>query len=250
MTTAAPGKARHRRTRTPGIASSSPVTEPRTSSPWVVALPNQKGGVGKTTLALALAAVTADANGRALVVDVDPQSSSAEMAGRINDPGFDFTHELDPGTLVRLRELRKYDTIFIDCPGSLEGGQILAAVLANSDFAVIPFTHDPLSIRPTVRTARFVGDRGVPYKILLNNVDPRLRADEVRAAWELLDGGHLARFRCFVRTYRAYPSALANHQTVIQYRGRYAANVHEDVKRVHTELLLDLGRLAAGKGMS
>ena len=37
---------------------------------------------------------------------------------------------------------------------------------------------------------------------------------------------------------------------MIQYRGRYAANVREDVKRVHTELLLDLGRLAAGKDVS
>jgi chromosome partitioning protein len=233
-----------------GIAPSSPITEARIASPWVIALPNQKGGVGKTTLALALAAVTADANGRALVVDVDPQSSSAEMAERIREPGFDFAHELDPARLVRLRELRNYDMVFIDCPGSLEGGQILAAVLANADFAVIPFTHDPLSVRPTVRTARFVADHAVPYKILLNNVDPRLRADEARAAWELLDSGQLARFRCFVRAYRAFPLALASQQTVIQYRGRYAANVHEDVNRVHTELLLDLGRLAAGKGVS
>jgi chromosome partitioning protein len=227
-----------------------PVTEARLSSPWIVALPNQKGGVGKTTLALALAAVTADANGRALVVDVDPQSSSAEMAGRMGDPGFDFSHEMKPSTLTRLRELRQYDMVFIDCPGSLEGDQILDAVLAASDFAVIPFVHDPLAARPTIRTARYVAERGVPYKVLLNNVDPRLGADEIRAAWGLLDGGGLARFRCAVRMYRAYSTALANKQTVIQYRGRYAANVREDVKRVHTELLLDLGRLSAGKDVS
>ena len=166
------------------------------------------------------------------------------------DPGFDFSHEMDPGTLSRLRELRNYDMVFIDCPGSLEGGQILAAVLDVADYAVIPFMNDPLSVRPTVRTAKFVAEHGVPYKVLLNNVDPRLGADEVRAAWELLDAGQLARFRCAVRAYRAYPTALAARQTVIQYRGRYAANVREDVKRVHTELLLDLGRLQAGKGVS
>ena len=140
--------------------------------------------------------------------------------------------------------------VFIDCPGSLEGGQILAAVLAVADCAVIPVVNDPLAVRPTVRTARFVGERGVPYKVLLNNVDPRLGADEIRAAWELLDSGGMARFRCAVRAYRAYSTALASKQTVIQYRGRYAANVREDVKRVRTELLLDLGRIAAGKGVS
>ena len=235
---------------TADTAPAPPIIEARLASPWVVALPNQKGGVGKTTMALALAAVTADANGRALVVDVDPQSSSAEMAGRMGDPGFDFSHEMDPGTLTRLRELRNYDMVFIDCPGSLEGGQILAAVLAVADFAVIPFTHDPVAVRPTARTARFVAGHGVPYKVILNNVDPRLGADEIRAAWELLDTGGLARFRCAVRAYRAYSTAMVNKQTVIQYRGRYAANVREDVKRVHTELLLDLGRIAAGKDVS
>jgi chromosome partitioning protein len=235
---------------TADTAPPPPVTEARLASPWIVALPNQKGGVGKTTLALALAAVTADANGRALVVDIDPQSSSADMAGRMDDPGFDFSHEMNPETLVRLRELRTYDMVFIDCPGNLEDTDTLAGVLAVADFAVIPFTHDPLAVGPTVRTARYVAKHGVPYKVILNNVDPRLGVDEIRAAWSLLDGGQLARFRCAVRGYRAFSTALAGGQTVIQYRGRYAANVREDVKRVHTELLLDLGRIAAGKGVS
>ena len=90
----------------------------------------------------------------------------------------------------------------------------------------------------------------MPYKVILNNIDPRLGADEIRAAWGLLDGGGVARFRCAVRAYRAYSTAQANRQTVIQFKGRYAANVREDVKRVHTELLLDLGRIAAGKDVS
>ena len=182
-------------TLTEDVAPAAPAAEARIASPWVVALPNQKGGVGKTTIALALAAVTADANGRALVVDVDPQSSSADMAGRKQDPGFDFSHELDPRILARIRELRTYDMVFVDCPGSLEGGDVLPTVLENADFAVIPFQNDPLAVRPTVRTARFVQARGVPYKVLVNNVDPRLGADELRAAWSLLDEGGLSRFR-------------------------------------------------------
>jgi chromosome partitioning protein len=236
---------------TAGVTEGPPgAPEARLSAPWLVAVPNQKGGVGKTTMALALAAVTADANGRALVVDVDPQSSSADMAGRMSEPGFDFTHELDVSTLARIRQLRTYDMVFVDCPGSLEGGDVLAAVLANADFAVIPFQNDPLAVRPTIRTARFVADHGVPYKVLVNNVDPRLGADEVRSAWALLDEGSLPRFASVVRGYRAFPTALANRQTVIQYKGRYAVNVREDVKRVHTELLLDLGRIAAGKDVT
>ena len=68
------------------------------------------------------------------------------------------------------------------------------------------------------RGAQFVAELGVPYKVILNNIDPWLGADEIRAAWGLLDGGGGARFRCAVRAYRAYSTAQANRQTVIQSR--------------------------------
>lgn len=230
----------------------------RSSDSWVIAVCNQKGGVGKTTLSLALAAMTADANGRALVVDVDPQGSTVEMADRIADPGYDYLHELDPGKLTKISQVRNYDMIFVDCPGSLEGGaheggnkdSVLDAVLDRAHFAIVPFVYDPLVVRPTARTARRIAASGTPYKILLNNIDPRLGADEARAAWKLLDDGHLYRFRCFVRGYRAYPKSLTEKVTIMQYRGSYRENVRADVSRVHTELLLDLGRVAAGQGVA
>jgi chromosome partitioning protein len=40
-----------------------------------VALLNQKGGVGKTTVTLGLASAAAHAGHRVLVVDLDPQAS-------------------------------------------------------------------------------------------------------------------------------------------------------------------------------
>ena len=133
-----------------------PITEARIASPWIVAVPNQKGGVGKTTMALALAAVI-EANRPRMVVDVDPQSS--RWIWRLR--ACCLSRSVRPGRRpTRLRELRAYDMVIIDCPGSLEGGQILAAVLAVADFAVIPFIPDPMAIRPTVRTAKFVAEHG------------------------------------------------------------------------------------------
>jgi chromosome partitioning protein len=229
-------------------ASRTTDTPVRLSDPWVVAVPNQKGGVGKTTICLALAAVTAEANGRALVVDVDPQSTASEQADRMEDPGFDHTHELEPRRLRALGRIRDYDMIFVDCPGSLEGQGILDEVLHNSHFAVIPYEAAPEALRPTIRTAHYVRDRGVHYKVLLTKFDARRGVDEVRDAWAAMERARVPRFRCFVRHYTAYPNALREGLTITQYRGGSAANARDDARRVHTELLLELGRIAAISG--
>ena len=67
--------------------------------PWVIALASQKGGVGKTTIAVELAAVFADTSGRALVVDIDPQRTAEEIITASDSVPFDFAAENDPRIL-------------------------------------------------------------------------------------------------------------------------------------------------------
>ena len=69
----------------------------------VYALANQKGGVGKTTTAINLAACLAEAGQRSLVVDLDPQANATSGLGeRANGHStYDLLDGAPLGELVR-----------------------------------------------------------------------------------------------------------------------------------------------------
>lgn len=212
---------------------------------FVIAVASQKGGVGKTTLALGLAAVTADSSGRALVVDINPQGSADEIADAAGDNlPFDFGTELDPGRLAALRTATDYDTVIVDCPGSLEGGDVLSGVLAAADLVIIPVVPERAAITPTFRTVQLAADAGVPYRVVLNLVDPLRGAGPVESMWQALDRRGVPRMRSVIRRYVAHSQSQLNGEMITQYRGDASwRKALDDMRRFHAELLLLLGRI-------
>lgn len=215
----------------------------------VVSIANQKGGVGKTTTAMSLAAVAAESS-RTLLLDTDPQASATWWADQAGDGlPFDLATDTDPGSIRRLRELGdKYDVLIVDTPGSLEGHDVLKAVLEASDYVILPTEPAALAIMPLLQTIdSIVKPAGRPYRVLLNLADPR-SPQETDEARTLLTKRGIPTFAAAVREYKSHKRAPLAGEVVTQYaRDRYSAMAVDDYRRVALELFAELSRLTESR---
>jgi chromosome partitioning protein len=171
---------------------------------WVYALANQKGGVGKTTTAINLAACLAEAGERTLVVDLDPQANATSGLGeRANGSssldlldGIPLPKLAKPTRFARLdlvpakpelagaavelsrrgdgeRYLsdaltgatQEYAFVFVDCPPSL--GPLTVNALAAADRVLVPVQAEYYALEGL---AQLVGS----VELVRSRLNPRL----------------------------------------------------------------------------
>jgi len=138
----------------------------------VYAFANQKGGVGKTTSAINLAACLAEAGERALVIDLDPQANATSGLGmRAN--GASSYDLLDGAPLGDLAKATRWENLFLvpsrpELAGAAvelsqrEGGdRYLAQALADVDGYDFVLLDCPPSLGPLTVNALAAADRVV-----------------------------------------------------------------------------------------
>lgn len=180
--------------------------------PAIVTIAQQKGGAGKTTVAVQLATAMRQAGHSVALVDIDPQASltgwvrlrehEAKDAAEIRFSmigGWRLGVELD-----RLK--RDVDRIVVDSPPHAESdakGAIRAA-----DLVLVPCQPSPLDIWASKSTLDIAMNDGKPTALVLNRVPPRGKSvdDALQSIAE--------------RGYAALSARLGNRQAFINSLGR------------------------------
>jgi chromosome partitioning protein len=122
----------------------------------IVGVLNQKGGVGKTTVAVNLASCFSRSGRQVLLVDADPQGSAlAWSAARQVDAEFVVVGMAKPTLHRELPALAKnYDIVVID--GAPRVNELGRAAIMASDLVLIPVQPSPYDVWAAADTVQLI----------------------------------------------------------------------------------------------
>lgn len=195
----------------------------------VVALVGNKGGAGKTTLCVNLAAILS-AGSTTVILDADPQRSSLqwrELAER--DDAVSVVDAVDDVVDALRLAQKNHEYILIDCPPSVQAAQT-AKVLDLCDVALIPVQPSPLDIWATVHIEGLIEaarkkNRGLHAVLVVNQLEPRTKLS--RLMRQALAEFNLPAAQTAIRRRIAYRNSILYGRSVLDLGARGSEATHE-----------------------
>jgi chromosome partitioning protein len=193
-----------------------------------IALINQKGGVGKTTVALHLATAFHQANAATLILDLDPQASASEWHDA-REEELPHVESIQPARLSKAIATAQEigtEVLILDTAPHAESTALEAARLA--DLVLVPCQPSIMDLRAMRKTSDLLKLVEVPAFAVLNSVPAYgTVADE---AAEMIDDG-LGLKVCPVRLGDrvAYNRSLITGQTALEFEphGKAAREIEQ-----------------------
>jgi chromosome partitioning protein len=196
----------------------------------ILAIVNQKGGTGKTTLAMHLAAGLAR-RGETVVVDLDPQASALQWAGQRGAPCpvpvKQMAGRWDAQTLQHTYKHHRY--LVLDCPPALDSHAARQA-LRVCDIALIPVLPSPVDLWASLRLSQEVAaaredNPRLQAYLVLNQLEPKSALSA--AMRDALAEFDLPALGAALRRRAVYRSAALEGLTAYQMGSRATAAIEE-----------------------
>ena len=147
-----------------------------------IVVANQKGGSGKSTVTVHLAAAAEHAgHGPVVISDTDPQGTVGDWFNQRKRSGFD-TPRYAPLALSELqRKVSDLDAagaayLFIDTAPSI--GTVNEELFAIADLILIPLNPTPADLHALVKGLPLVKKSGKPFHFVMSRVRANLRNNE------------------------------------------------------------------------
>ncbi len=158
----------------------------------VITIAQQKGGSGKTTLAVNLAVAFAADGLRVALLDTDPQGSLGRWfltrRDRLGDPGMDLSTASAWGVSYECEKLKKInDIVIIDTPPKVDAD--LRPALREADLVLVPVASSHVDLWATDGVLDLVARENRRALVVLNRTKAgtRLAEDVAQAASKLAD---------------------------------------------------------------
>jgi len=205
----------------------------------VTAVINQKGGAGKTTLAMNLAAGLAR-RAETIVIDLDPQASSRQWSSLGSAPFpatvKQITGKWDARTLHQ--NYRAYRHMVLDCPPSLDSHASLQALRA-CDVALIPVLPSPVDLWASLRLPQEIeearkANSNLRAYLVLNQLEPKSALSA--AMHEALTEFGLPVLNATLRRRAAYRGAALEGVSVYQM-GNRGAQAAAEIEAIINEVI-------------